>query len=49
MEQYNHVEGLLFYFLIDGRFGGEVMSLTEADLDQQGCARQRVMLVTVVT
>lgn len=24
------------YFLIDGRFGGEVMSLTEADLDQQG-------------
>ncbi len=24
------------YFLIDGRFGGKVMSLTEADLDQQG-------------
>lgn len=24
------------YFLIDGRFGGDVMSLTEADLDLQG-------------
>lgn len=28
-----------FYFLIDGRFGGEVMSLTEADLDQQGVTK----------
>lgn len=27
---------LSLYFLIDGRFGGKVMSLTEADLDQQG-------------
>lgn len=27
------------YFLIDGRFGGEVMSLTEADLDQQGVSK----------
>lgn len=24
------------YFLIDGRFGGDVISLTQADLDQQG-------------
>ncbi len=27
------------YFLIDGRFGGKVMSLTEADLDQQGVSK----------
>ena len=27
------------YFLIDGRFGGDVMSLTEADLDQQGVSK----------
>ena len=26
-------------FLIDGRFGGDVMSLTEADLDQQGVSK----------
>ena len=25
--------------MIDGRFGGEVMSLTEADLDQQGVSK----------
>lgn len=27
------------YFLIDGRFGGDVMSLTEADLDQYGVSK----------
>lgn len=27
------------YFLIDGRFGGKVMSLTEADLDLQGVSK----------
>ncbi len=32
-------KGFSFYFLIDGRFGGDVMSLTQAELDQYGVTK----------
>lgn len=32
-------KGLSFYFLIDGRFGGEVLSQTQAVLDQYGVSK----------
>ncbi len=33
-------KNLTFYFLIDGRFGGKVMSMTEADLDLYGLSER---------
>jgi TonB-linked SusC/RagA family outer membrane protein len=33
-------KGFSLYFLIDGRFGGEVLSLTEAELDKQGVSKR---------
>jgi TonB-linked SusC/RagA family outer membrane protein len=33
-------KGFSLYFLIDGRFGGDVLSLTEADLDQTGVSKR---------
>jgi len=33
-------KGFSLYFLIDGRFGGDVLSLTEADLDKQGVSKR---------
>ena len=32
-------KGFSLYFLIDGRFGGDVMSLTQAELDQYGVSK----------
>lgn len=32
-------KGFSLYFLIDGRFGGDVMSLTQAELDQYGVTK----------
>ena len=33
-------KGFTLYFLIDGRFGGDVMSLTEAELDKYGVSKR---------
>ncbi|MDR1557865.1 MAG: SusC/RagA family TonB-linked outer membrane protein, partial [Tannerellaceae bacterium] len=33
-------KGISLYFLIDGRFGGDVLSLTEAELDKYGVSKQ---------
>jgi len=33
-------KGVSLYLLIDGRFGGEVLSLTEAELDKYGVSKQ---------
>lgn len=33
-------KGLTLYFLVDGRFGGKVLSLTEAELDKYGVSRE---------
>ncbi|MDR0938050.1 MAG: SusC/RagA family TonB-linked outer membrane protein [Mediterranea sp.] len=33
-------KGFNLYFLIDGRFGGKVLSLTEAELDKQGVSKR---------
>jgi hypothetical protein len=33
-------KGFSLYFLIDGRFGGEVLSLTQAELDKYGVSKQ---------
>ena len=33
-------KGFSLYFLIDGRFGGEVLSLTEAELDKYGVSKR---------
>lgn len=33
-------KGITVYFLIDGRFGGEVLSQTEAELDQRGVSKR---------
>lgn len=32
-------KGFTLYFLIDGRFGGDVISLTQAELDKQGVSK----------
>ncbi|MDR2118055.1 MAG: SusC/RagA family TonB-linked outer membrane protein [Tannerellaceae bacterium] len=33
-------KGVSLYFLVDGRFGGDVLSLTEADLDKYGVSKR---------
>lgn len=33
-------KGITVYFLIDGRFGGDVLSQTEAELDQRGVSKR---------
>ena len=39
MEQHTYLQNLELYFLIDFRFGGEVMSLTQSELDANGVTK----------
>lgn len=42
-------KGFSLYFLIDGRFGGDVLSQTQADMDQKGSALHRAKHATRAT